>query len=52
MKTKLGYNMLCEFSILKQSIQSQRCGLSKTLEDTIINLDEDIYLTISQLVLI
>jgi hypothetical protein len=47
-----GYSLLCEISILKQSIQSQSYGLSKTLEESIINLDEDIYPTISQLVLI
>jgi hypothetical protein len=50
-ENQLGYYLLCEISILKQSIESQPYGLSKILEETIISLDEDIYPTISQLVL-
>jgi hypothetical protein len=46
-ENQVGYNLLCEISILKQSIQSQPYGL-KTLEETKISLDEDIYSTISQ----
>jgi hypothetical protein len=51
-ENQLAFDLLCEISILKQSILSQPCELSKTLEQTIISLDEDIYPTISQLVLI
>jgi hypothetical protein len=44
--------LLGEIAILKQSIKSQPYKSFTTLEETVVNLDEEIFPTISQLALI
>jgi hypothetical protein len=51
-ETQMRYNLHCEISILKQSIHSHSCKLLTTLEETVLSLDEEIFPTIAQLLLI
>jgi hypothetical protein len=51
-ETQLRYNLYCEILILKQSIQSHSGKFLTTLEETLISFDEEIFPTISKLLLI
>ena len=48
---QLSYHLQCKIPNLKQSIKSQSCKPFTTLEETVINLDEEIFPTISKLAL-